>query len=224
MKKIIVAWSLASALFASVALPATDDFNRTDETPLAGNWTQSGSSGNDVVLAGNAINFSAGASDCAAWWDADAFGANHYSQIAIATYPSSSFKHGVSVRHQSGAFTLYYFGAWTGVYEIGRFDAGSATVITTGLGTPAAGDVMKLEVNGTTLTAYVDGVSVGTGSTTDGGSAITGGAAGLVGYGSALAATLDNWEGGDVGGAAPTFIKAIINAPIRGGGRLRAPR
>jgi hypothetical protein len=221
MKKLFASWTLAAVLFAPAALPASDNFNRATESPLAGNWTNTAGSGNEAQLDTNAVFFQTGAALCMAYWNADAFNGNHYSQITLASYDDTTKQFAVAVRVQSGTVSGYYFGAWVGVYEIGRIDSGTATAITTGLGTPAAGDVLKLEVSGTTLTAYVDGASVGTGATTSGGAAITGGAAGITGYGGALGGTLDNWEGGDVGGvtACPTCAK--VNSPIRGGG-LRA--
>jgi hypothetical protein len=218
MKKVLASFALSGVLLAPRALPATDNFNRADED-LTGNWTQEGS-GNMQIVSNEVVGLG-GANIQAVWWNADAFSGNHYSQAVLTSYAGGGAYRAVTVRQQSGSLTLYYFGGWNGVYEIGRYDAGSGTAITSSLGTPSASDVLKLEISGTTLTAYVDGVSVGTGSATSGGGEITGGAAGMATYGAAAVGALDNWEGGNVGGAADCPVCAKTNSPIRGGG-LRA--
>jgi hypothetical protein len=223
VKKVLTAFALAALLAVSPsavgrALPATDNFNRTED-PLAGNWTQTGPGGTEMasdVSSGQAFP-RAGASRSAIRWNADTFGAAHYSEATLAVY-NSSFYGGVTVRHQSGADTYYTFSGEAGTYEIGRVDAGTYQTITGSLGTPAATDLLKLEVSGTTLTAYVDGVSAGTGATTTGGAAITGGGAGLMGYGSAATVAFDNWTGDDIGGVTTCPVCAKVNSPIRGGG------
>jgi hypothetical protein len=98
-----------------------------------------------------------------------------------------------------------------------KFISGTPTDIGNWTGTCSTGDTMKLEISGTTLTGYINGVSVGTASD----SSLSTGNPGIWSFDDS-GQELNDWEGGNVGGGGgPTINPAKINGvPIRGGGLL----
>jgi len=85
------------------SLVVTDDFNRDNETPLAGNWTSGTGGGGTMNLTTNQVVY-AGAATAWYYWNADSFGNDQYVKASIdrGTYMS-----GLVLRGQSGAFTFY---------------------------------------------------------------------------------------------------------------------
>lgn len=199
-----------------MALPASDNFNRANENPLAGNWTtQTGANAmqlsDSTRVRGTVTGYNA------AYWNADAFGGDHYSQI-VATIVASGNSAFPCVRMQSGAASAYYVrgnGAGTvGVYKIVN---GTITQLGSNYAlTVANGDTLKISITGSVITISHNGVPH---ATTQTDSALTGGSAG-VGSGN-TARYADDWTGGDVaasgkpatfggslqyrGGSAPAF-------------------
>ena len=171
-----------------MALPATDDFNRADANPIGGNWTQTYGLGGSLQIYSNKA-IAVGYGTAGAYWNADSFSSDHYSQVKITT-PADG---GPAIRIQSGATTFYLVEAYPGVgFRLGKYVAGSQTTLINWTGTPAANDVVKLSATGSTIEMFQNGVSLG--SVVD--TAITGGAAGLFVSGGGI--YFDDWEGGDV--------------------------
>lgn len=180
-----------------MSLPATDNFNRADANPIGGNWTTV--PGQAAVQILSSVATDVGGAVSAAYWNADTPSNDHYSQVAAGAVPF-----GPMVRMntaQLDGYLLYCNGSPNAT--IYRMDNGSANATVASLSfTYAAGDILKLEAVGTALTAYKNGVSQGGGTS----GTYTSGSVGIyIGNGG----TLDDWEGGNVGGAAPdfTFIK-----------------
>jgi hypothetical protein len=218
MKKIFAAFALSGAV---IALPATDNFsglssggNITEDAQ----WTLvAGDVGfnrhvatEDIYAAGNSPD---GVS--MAYWDDDVFGNDQYSQIVI-TDDTGVGSIGACVRLAAGAdgYCCRADGYIT------RYDDASVfsgeTVLVSGLTTAGTGDTLRCEANGTTITRKIDGATEG--STTD--ATYVSGSAGIWGYANSM--RIDDFEGGNLGGAAPSFVPAIVNAPVRGGGILAA--
>ncbi len=193
---------------AALSLPATDDFNRGPAGSLGGNWTINGS-GTWQITAGNNVVVSA-AGVTAAWWNADTFTGDQYSQHALAN--TVSYFEGPACRiNTGGAVTMYgFYGADAGIY---KWVAGSRSSIGSYTGTFAGADVGKIACTGTTSTlveVFKNGVSLG--SATDSSSAITTGAAGM--FSDTGSTGMDDFQANDIGATA-SFPSAIINAPIR---------
>ncbi len=191
-----------------MSLPASDNFNRADQNPIAGNWTNVTSDA--MALASNVVWPGAGSNYAVAYWNADTFGNDQLSQATLGGASISSTYGGPACRIQSGALTAYFFGDILGVYQLIYIAAGSSTVLATGSGTPTAGDVLKLEMSGTGLTGKVNGVSNAT--ATD--SALASGQAGLFGYGAIGNVTLDDWSGDNIGGGVVPYQPKYLWSPV----------
>lgn len=170
------------------ALPVSDNFNRANENPLAGNWsTMYGSS--SFQLTAYLVKTLASSPPCVEYWNADAFAVNHYSQITYASNTSV----GPAVRIDTSGTAANCYAAKiisTTSIQIIKIVAGAALV---NVGTaftisPAlTNETIKLAVTGTTLELFVAGVSQGTQSD----SSISTGAPGI--YGDYTNRGLDNF-------------------------------
>ncbi len=203
MKRSALALVLALCVIVSVhaAIPASDDFNRDNETPLGGNWTQQIAAGDATFnLTGNAVYSQGGANATSNYWNADAFGNDQYSQATAQV--DGAYYIAVMTRMQVGAQSGYYFMAAAGTYVIGFIVAGSATGLATCSGTPTDGDVMKLSSVGNVHTAKVNGSDPGgvPCAGTDGSNTFTSGQPGIYGYGGGGTVSLDDWSADNIAG------------------------
>jgi len=183
---------------------ASDNFDRANGA-TGSNWTvyenMAGGGGQIVSMAwgpAQAFDWREGQ-----FWNATDFGEDQYSQARKVTTGTHI---AVAVRCKVGTSTRGYYYAWfnTGVIEKG--ENGTVTTLTT-TSTYTAADTVKLQVVGNVLTFYKNGASVGT--YTDTGTPLpSGGQPGLLSINMGDGARMDDWEGGDVGGAA-----AIISTP-----------
>lgn len=169
-----------------MALPASDNFDRANANPIGGNWTPV-NPGN-IQLLSNSVQ-SASAGDAAAYWNADVFDANQYSECKI----TGGADGGPAVRVTTNS--CYY---WTPASdgEIWKYVApGSWSKIGECNFTITSSDVVRIEATGTTTTSlkvYKNGAQQGT-TLTDSSSPLTSGSAGVYSVG---ATTLDDWAGG----------------------------
>lgn len=195
-------------LIALMALPATDAFTTVSNqalTTYSASWSLN--SGNFQVDASDVVVANASA-ECGAFWNADAFNGNHYAFITRTAVGTDWL--GPGTRH-AGAGTASYYGFYTQGTGAETYLFKMVTGTWTQLGSAGsvnivANDVLRLESNGTTHTPIRNGSTyTSIGAQTD--SALSGGAAGLSGYGLAtLANAGDNWEGGNLGAAAASFL------------------
>lgn len=186
---------------------ASDDFNRTDEEPIAGNWE---------TLDGTGLRISTNQCDCgdfsgnpnASGWKASTndFGDNQFSQATISGMVNFD-NAGLIVRGVATGGGSYY-----GVFyrlnatqaAIFKVAAGVYSELTTIAGAIAAGSVLRIEAETSgancLLRVYDDGVQIGS-TYTDSSSPLTGGQPGMF-YeaGNSGATKLDDWSGGDLGG------------------------
>ena len=189
-----------------MTLPATDNFNRTNANPIGGNWT--------TVPGANAMqitsNAAAGTSDpSCAYWNADSFAGDHYAQIVTPVNTDPGFWIGPAVRCSASQLDCYFLlikGSANNA-RIYKFVNGSATLLASLDYAFSGGDTHRLEVVGTLLTVYLNGVSKGTAND----SALSGGAAGIVANGTTP--TLDDWEGGNVGGVPTVQLRLEVGKP-----------
>lgn len=176
-----------------MSLPATDAFTGTDGTALtthSASWTEMFPGSGGCSLSGNKVT---GAFGAAAFWNADTFNNDQYSQTVV----DSSSRCGPLVRgRQAGDATHDYYVALddlvvSGATILQACVNGSRTTIVS-LASVPAGHTCRLEVQGTTLRVYDNGVQVGTDQTD---SNIADGSAGVC---CAVSGTQDTWEGGNL--------------------------
>lgn len=188
-----------------MALPAVDTFTATTNAPLqtySSNWTIS--AGAFAVDATADAVYTAGlAADCIAFWNADTFANNQYAQATLIT-SNVTAAIGVAVRCSAGGngYGLYYqySGQWLWLWKMVN-NVWTELVGANNIGAYGDGDVLRLEVNGTTLTAKINGnVVPGFAAVTD--TSLSSGRAGISGYDSNSNCRMTAWEGGNLGGSA----------------------
>lgn len=172
-----------------MALPALDSFNRADGG-LGSNWTDQGAD-SALTIISNQVH--SGGAYAFAFWNADTFAADQYSQCVCVTGNSFS---GPSVRASGtgGSRSAYFLDSSVAGTTIRKQVAAAETVLKT-IANPAVNDVVRLEVSGSTLTIKYNGTTIDT--TTD--ASLTSGSAGIVCYNGGTSERVDDWEGGNLG-------------------------
>jgi hypothetical protein len=177
------------------ALPATDAFTNTDGVALSthnANWTYDG--GSFAISSNTAIPSTAGFDF--ARWTGDTFAADQYSQGVAGALLGSNHM-GLAVRMNTSGGLNSYFAIWTsGGTTLRKNVAGNVNTLATVATNPSAGDVMRIEVSGTSVVLKKNGVAF-LGPVTD--SNIATGTPGLAGYGASSPTNLDDWEAGNLG-------------------------
>src|SRR5688572_23009374 len=152
---------------------ATDSFTGSNNDPLSANWTAA--DGSLLISDANNVKLNA-AQGNSAYWDADTFADDQYSQVVIATVSGDAV--GPMVRASGLTGYIALVGNSGTEITIQRVDGDeNATVLGatfTGL-TIGNGDTIRLEASGTSLTVKQNGATIG--SRTD--STYTSGAAGI---------------------------------------------
>ena len=175
-------------------MAVTDNFNRADSTSLGANWTvhQGGLEivTNEAKAVVNGITVER--------YNAASFANDQYSQTK---HTGGTLIEGAAVRCDLADTGDSYvgFGATLDFFTIARYDNNSKTDLAFTAEFATNNAILKLTVTGTSLELLQDGVSKVT--TTD--ATYASGAAGIVTL--ATGATLDDWEGGDIGAAAAGF-------------------
>lgn len=169
---------------------ATDSFDRADAGTLGANWTSCGGNAAYGIVSNTAASSNIEDEE-AVFWNAETFADNHYSEVVFATGSANAFI-GPAVRCSTGSGGNYYgFYGDTGSRYLIRVVAGTWTQLAT-LGTGFTnGDTLRLEAEGTTLRAYINGVLWT--SVTD--SNLTSGAPGLTSWANNNSGRLNNWVG-----------------------------
>jgi hypothetical protein len=184
---------------------ASDTFTRADATTLGANWGSSGGLGTSCGIVSNQVDVTVTGSRCGNTYTAVTWPDDHYSKATVVALPSNTWA--VLVRMQVGASRNYYaagvnpndFGdSQTRIWkEVAGVETGLATSGTVDI---TAGSVVELDIQSTTLTCKVDGITKV--SVTDG--SFPSGTPGILLQHTAInVGLLDNWEGGDFGGAPP---------------------
>ena len=194
-----------------MALPATDAFTGSDGdtlTTYSSNWTQNRGTMN---INTNACYGSSGSHDCY-HWNADTFNNDQYSEIVLTALSGSADWMGVTCRADTGSGVQSFY-LWdtrdTGDSYLVKYVTGSPTTIANASdGIRSVSDVLRLEVTGTTLDPLLNGSTAAMTSQTD--SALSSGYAGVGGYGGSTGMRGDDWEGGDLGGAAGAGL--VVNS------------
>lgn len=175
-----------------MSLPASDDFatGYSAFAALKASWTTTSTWRIDATATKAEPQTAA---DGLAWWNADAFGNDQYSEMVISTVAAYI---GPGVRlsgTNSGTQNGYAWLASLGtLYKVVN---GVYTSIGSSITVPSNGNTVKLEVIGTTITCYISGSSVKT--VTD--ATHSTGAAGMYGFASA-GPKVESWTGDTIGG------------------------
>lgn len=216
-----------------MALPFQEAFGAA--AGVLGNppWTQAALSATtlnyDGAGSGKASAFDA-SFDVIAYDNSNTYPADQYAQVVIAGGIFSGQQYAevfVRCSGTGGTFKGYQFltdgktGGGAGSTELWVYSGGTATVLTNFAVTFVAGDVMRIEVKGTTVECFRNGVSLGT--FTD--SVAVSGAPGCGVFNSASSqVTLDNFEGGSLASSpwAPEPIQSWV-PPFVQTGQPRSP-
>jgi hypothetical protein len=169
-----------------MALPATDDF--AGSGALSANWT---AQLNSIARSSGVALGQTGAANSTAFWNADAFANDQYSQCVM----TAAFS-GIGVRMAGtggGADGYFMVGVSSAPAALYRLDNGVFTFLQT-VGATVNGDTLKLTIESTTLKAYINGVQTGTDQVD---ATYASGSAGILCFDTTGA--VDNWEGGNVG-------------------------
>jgi len=165
----------------------TDNFNRANETPLAGNWySKSG-----INLVNNAVK-STNNTDKFVSIKQPVCNTNQFSEIKIIS--TSIFDFGPAVRVSSTSMTGYWMTAYSNgsAIAISKFNNGSYSVLSTTSAQTKINDIHRLEINGNILKGYINGIQVITAIDSN---PIVTGQPGLFIYDTS---TLDDWKGGNL--------------------------
>jgi hypothetical protein len=207
-----------------MTLPASDNFTAAANAALqtySANWTIS-SGAFAVDAAADCVVPNNGSTDCLAWWNADAFAADQYSEGKLVGGGSANNSQiGVAVRVAAGnnCYGLYYQSAGQHIWLF-KSVGGVWTELAyaNGVGAWNNGDTIRLEVSGATLTPKHNGALIAAlGTVND--SSLASGAAGICGYGLETACKLDDWQGGNLGVSGQT----VALAQVASGAALYSP-
>jgi len=180
-----------------VAVLATDSFTRANNADLGTAW--------DVPTGGAAFKVASNAAT-PTFLESDAMESNNsatwpndqYAQCAVTVVGTvSTTGLGPAVRMATGALTFYRCvasHAATNNVELAKFVSGSYTQLALRTQAWTDGDVLRVEVSGTTLKMFRNGTQLGA-NVTD--SSIASGRAGIGYSGAVTSGSLDDWEGGD---------------------------
>lgn len=183
----------------------TDDFNRSDASLGAPNWTDfSGRS--PFAVNSNQCGMWWGSGASGSYWSADSFGDDVFAQATVKKLPSGSTYVGVAVRHTS---SQCYLARWTSSQlRLTKWFSGVFTTLGTDAAAPSVNDVVRIEAVGSSISVYLNG-SLAIGPVTD--TDLTTGPPGVFGSdGGDGSAQLDDWSGGDLsagGGFIPAWAR-----------------
>lgn len=189
-----------------MALPATDTFTTGSDqslTSYSANWTMSISTmqvlaATDDVYGGN----SGSPAPSSAFWNADTFNADHYSQITVSSINTTSSWIGVCCRATASG-NLYSFEFNGSSAESNEYNSSVYTNKASTTSSFVASDTARTEASSTSIVCKRNGSTISALSFTD--STHTGGSAGISCYYNSSDSRLDNFEGGNLAAAITYF-------------------
>lgn len=179
-------------------MAVTDSFTRADNADLGADWSAVGSE-SAWAIATNKAAPSSQFSDCSEVYVSGSFADDQYAQGVLGTITTDAAGQGpgVLVRGTTAARTYYGVVCSTQGTELRKLSGGVHSALATDATIWANGDVVRLEVSGTTLTVKRNGVTISALTTPD--ATIASGRPGLnFSSSSTTACTIDDWEGGDL--------------------------
>jgi hypothetical protein len=174
-----------------------DDFNRANGA-LGASWTALVGTAPYSIISNAAAPDGASNENCVIY-NAFTPGNDHWAAATVTAHNVDSFV-GVAVR-ASGTSWYGFYGDTLSRYLFSVVSGSYTVLATTGTGF-AVNDVVRIEAEGTTIRALVNGVEWT--SVTD--SSLASGSAGLVTWSTGNVGRLDDFSAADIGGAAASFI------------------
>ena len=174
----------------ALALTATDGFNRSNGS-VGASWTVSG----NIGIVSSAIQISPGSADSWMFWNGT-FAADQFSEATVAAVTAQD-NHAVTLRMAASGKTFYFCDGGA-IHSIGKFVNGAYTILQTLSVNLRAGDILRCEVQGTTIRYAVNGTVMGS----IGDASISSGRPGV--FLSTSNGRFDDWSGGDLAGGAPS--------------------
>jgi hypothetical protein len=188
-----------------VALPIAKDFTAANGTALTTYDSNFQNNSGALAINTNSVHPNSAFNEIGVRWNGDSFNADQYSQATLAAKPASnSFFIGVGCRHAAAGTASYYL-YYTANTEtwFGKLVGGTFTAFGAVMGGRSVGEVLRIEAEGTTIRAKINGAQQR--AQTD--SALASGAAGLTGYEQSTTLRLDDWEAGNVTpDPTPTYV------------------
>lgn len=182
---------IASSIASGPTVLFSDDFNRANQNPIAGNWSTQGGGFAGLEISSNKADGTTGG-NCASYVNAVTPDADCYAQCAISDsgIPGGG---GPCVRMATAANSMYGLQLFAGpTAALFYMAAGSYNSLALQVIAYTPGDVFKVEANGTAIKGYQNGVEIL--SATD--ANLTSGRAGLYAFGSAN--KFDDFECGNL--------------------------
>jgi hypothetical protein len=179
-----------------------DSFNRTNQTPIAGNWTTApvNPGWQALALVSNQVVPTNAVADGEAYYSAMIWPDDQYSKAKLYVTGTGGAAQGIGllVRQSASAVTHYRLvvdHASSGNVALGKHVAGTYTSLATVTQSWTDGAVWELRVTGTKLQIFLNGTQVGADVTDN---SIASGSAGIVYSSTETSAAIDDWEGGQV--------------------------
>lgn len=204
-----VKWGSEATPHLEVGGDPFDDFNRANETPLAGNWTKVTSEPTNFNLSANTVVDDAGNNDTGYYWNPDTPNDDQFSEcLLVATTGGIGLGGGVGTRASTSARTYYRVVCTDGAgndTQLGKVVAGTFTQLAVAnASTGWVGQRVRIESHGTShrvLQPSQNNTQI-IAPTSD--SAIASGRWALLFSGGGGAnCTLDDWRGGGFGPIRP---------------------
>lgn len=158
---------------------ATDNFTRANESPLSqgGNWSNPGSL--FFQLTGNVALPVDASNDDHSWYTGVAFPDDQYASVTLNSPGAWPAEAGIGVMLRfADANNLYRIVTDTTEVAVAKQQSGAYSLITTRATTFATGDVLRAEIQGTTLRVFKNGVQLGA-DIADGATTLAAGSPGL---------------------------------------------
>jgi hypothetical protein len=176
---------------------ATDNFNRANETNLVNPPWDSPAGTAGLKLASNVVTPNSLAADETAIYVNAIWPDNQYSQVQVTITSDGTPTMGIGVGVRMGTAPAGYrlvvndIGAQN--VNLGKSTGAGFTSLLSAATTYAAGDTYMLQVSGSILKVFKNGVQIGS-DVYD--TALQSGKAGIYYSSTAISASVDNWEGG----------------------------
>lgn len=182
---------------------ASDNFNRAnDPLSLGANWTADTEPGNVFSISSNQCVPQSIGSDAGSFYNAVTWPNDQYSQVTITGMGAGDADQsggGVTLRADAGFHNFYRIvvnRAASNNVSVARVVSDVYSLRNQRTVTFNSGDVFRVEIQGTTIRMYVNGVQIGADLVDAGGPSA--GSAGLFYSSTTAAIQFDDWSGGDL--------------------------
>jgi len=146
------------------------------------------------------------------FWNGASFSNDQFSQITITSAGGATSALGPAVRVQSSGENCYALAAVGATIQLQVESSGVNSSLASYAYQVVPGDVLRLEVQGTTLTAKLNGKAIITATN----SAFTSGAVGILALNTSSPSTGDDWIGGPISLPLPRIAVAYLTGPGHG--------